>query len=285
MSQPRPNADTSGWQGQKQKQGGVRDERVRKSKSREPLSNRPSSLSQTGSMRSQPTQSAPGGQPIMTQLAVAQASDDNPEWEEVGEDSMDTQDAEYDDDDSSEESMEEDTEDAEDAGNNLLGDYGAQRPIETEYEFVESQPLVISLADWPTGTSDIQTGPPGRTKPASRVSRSLFTMLTNSSGDPSPAGSSIIPRPAGPIPVTTQHEQPPIRSRQNNAVGIELTIKNKARELMWDWPLFVNSFPDPITLTQKVYQCSSDVRRLLGLPNFPDTASHSSDQVSPLGTL
>ena len=47
---------------------------------------------------------------------------------------MDSQDAEYDDNGLSEESMEEDAEDAED---DLLGDYGAPRPIETEYEFVE----------------------------------------------------------------------------------------------------------------------------------------------------
>ena len=122
MSQPRPNANTSRRQGKKQKQGGVRDGRVRKSKSQEPLGNRPSSLSQTGSMRSQPTQSAPGPQPITTQLPVAQAPDDEPEWEDAGEDSMDSQGAEYDDDGSSEESMEEDAEDAED---DLLGDYGA----------------------------------------------------------------------------------------------------------------------------------------------------------------
>ena len=48
---------------------------------------------------------------------------------------MDSQEAEYDDDGSSEESMEEDAEDIED---DLLEDYGAQRPIETEYEFLES---------------------------------------------------------------------------------------------------------------------------------------------------
>ena len=125
MSQPRPNAKTSRRQGQKQKQGGGRDGRFRKSKSREPLGNRPSSLSLTGSMRSQPTQSAPGPQPITTQLPVAHAPDDEPEWEDAGEDSMDSQDAEYDDDGSSEESMEEDAEDAEDAKDNLLGDYGA----------------------------------------------------------------------------------------------------------------------------------------------------------------
>ena len=65
---------------------------------------------------------------------------------------MDSQDAEYDYDGSSEESMEED---AEDAVDDLLGDYGAQRPIETEYGFVESQPSVISLSDTPTGRSDI----------------------------------------------------------------------------------------------------------------------------------
>ena len=57
-------------------------------------------------MRSQPTQSAPGPQPITTQLPVAQAPDDEPQWEDPREDSMDSQDAEHDDDGSSEESME-----------------------------------------------------------------------------------------------------------------------------------------------------------------------------------
>ena len=170
--------------------------------------------------------------------------------------------------------MEEDAEDAED---DPLGDYGPQRPIETEYEFVESQPSVISLSDTPTGRLDIRIGLPGRTTPAPRVSRSRLTMLTNSSGDPSPAGSSIIPTSAGSIPVTTRHEQAAIRSRRSNAVGIELTIPNKARELMWDWKLFVNPFPDPITLTEKVHQCWSDARCILGLPNFPDAAPHLSD--------
>ena len=126
---------------------------------------------------------------------------------------MNSQDAEYEDDGSSEESMEEDAEDAEDVEDDLLGDYGPERPIETEYEFVELQPSVISLSDTPTGRSDIRIGLPGQTIPAPRVSRSRFTMLTNSSRDPSPAGSSIILTPAGPVPVTTQHQQPAIRSR------------------------------------------------------------------------
>ena len=81
-------------------------------------------------MHSQPTQSAPGRQPITTQLLVAQAPDDEPAGEDAGEDSMDSQDAEYDDDGSREESMEKGAGDTED---DLLGDYGAQRPIETEY--------------------------------------------------------------------------------------------------------------------------------------------------------
>ena len=98
-------------------------------------------------MRSRPTESASGPQPITTQLPVVKAPDDEPESQDAGEDIMDSQDAEYDDDGSSEESMVEDEEDAED---DLLGDYGAQRPIETEYEFVESQPSVISLSDTPS---------------------------------------------------------------------------------------------------------------------------------------
>ena len=179
MSQPRPNANTSRQQGEKQKPGWVRDGRDRKSKSREPLCNRPSTLSQTGSMRSQPTESAPGPQPITTQLAVAQAPDDEPEGEDAGDDLMDSQDPEYDDDGWSGDCMEEDAEDAEDAEDDLLGNYGAQRPIETEYEFVESQPAVISLWDMPTGTSEIRIGLSGRTTPAPRVSSSRFTMPTN----------------------------------------------------------------------------------------------------------
>ena len=137
MSQPRPNANTSNRQGQKQKQGGSGMDVSGKTKSREPLGNRPSSLSQTGSMRSQPPQSSRVPQPITTQLPVAQTSDNEPEWEDAGEDSMDSQDAEYDHDGSSEESMEEDAEHADNVEDDLLGDYGVQRPIETEYEFVE----------------------------------------------------------------------------------------------------------------------------------------------------
>ena len=89
-------------------------------------------------MHSQPTQSARGPQPITTQLLVVQVPDNKPEWEDAGQDSLDSQEAEYDDDGSSEEGMEEDAEEVENAEDDPLGDYGAQRPIETGYEFVES---------------------------------------------------------------------------------------------------------------------------------------------------
>ena len=79
---------------------------------------------------------------------------------------MDMQDAEYDDDGSSEERMEEDAEDAEYAEDELLGDYGAPRPIEAQYEFVESQPSLIDLSDTPTEGSDMRIGFLRRTTPA-----------------------------------------------------------------------------------------------------------------------
>jgi len=75
---------------------------------------------------------------------------------------MDSRDGEYDDDGLSEESMEEDAEDVEDN----LGDFGAQRPMETGYEFVESQASVIYLSDPPTGRSDVWIELTGWTTPA-----------------------------------------------------------------------------------------------------------------------
>ena len=42
----------------------------------------------------------------------------------------------------------------------LLGNYGAQRPIETEYESVESQPSVIARSDTASGGSEIAIGLP-----------------------------------------------------------------------------------------------------------------------------
>ena len=68
-------------------------------------------------------------------------------------------------------------------------------------------------------------------------------------------------------------------SRRNVAVGLERSILVKARDLMWDWTIFVNPFPDPITLTEEVRRCWSDARRELGFPDFGDAALPSIEQV------
>ena len=52
--------------------------------------------------------------------------------------------------------MEEDVEDMDVAEDDLLGVCGAQWSLETEYEFVDSQPSVIALSDMSTGRSDIR---------------------------------------------------------------------------------------------------------------------------------
>ena len=70
------------------------------------------------------------------------------------------------------------------------------------------------------------------------------------------------------------------RSRRNTAVGIELIIQTKAKEIIWDWTLFTNPFPDPITLTGVVADCWSDARLALGFEDFDDATPDSIDQVS-----
>ena len=98
---------------------GVCDGRIKKSKSQERLGNLPFSLSQTGSIRSQPTESASDPQPITKQFLVAEASDNEPEWQDAGEDSMDSQDAKYNNYGSSEERIGEHEEDTENAEHDL----------------------------------------------------------------------------------------------------------------------------------------------------------------------
>jgi len=34
--------------------------------------------------------------------------------------------------------------------------------------------------------------------------------------------------------------------------GLERTVLARSRDLMWDWKIFINPFPDPITLTEEV---------------------------------
>ena len=63
------------------------------------------------------------------------------------------------------------------------------------------------------------------------------------------------------------------------AVGLERSILVKAHDLMWDWTIFVNSFPDPITLMEEVRRCWRDARGKLGFPDFGDASLPSIEQV------
>ena len=69
-------------------------------------------------------------------------------------------------------------------------------------------------------------------------------------------------------------------SRQNMATGLELSILARASDLMWEWIIFANPFPDPITLTEQVRTCWSEVRPQLGPPDFAEATPASNAQVS-----
>jgi len=62
-------------------------------------------------------------------------------------------------------------------------------------------------------------------------------------------------------------------------VGLERSIVLKARDLTWDWMMFINPFPDVITLNEAVGRCWKDARRELGFANFTNTTLASSDLV------
>jgi len=64
------------------------------------------------------------------------------------------------------------------------------------------------------------------------------------------------------------------------ATGLERSILARTRDLMWDWTIFVNPFPDPITLTEEVRICWCEARTQLGFPHFADATLISNDQVS-----
>jgi len=63
------------------------------------------------------------------------------------------------------------------------------------------------------------------------------------------------------------------------AVGLAHSIVLKAHDLMWGWIMFVNLFPDVITLNEVVGWCWKDGQRDLGFPNFDDATPASSDLV------
>jgi len=52
--------------------------------------------------------------------------------------------------------------------------------------------------------------------------------------------------------------------------GRERSILARARDLRWDWTIFVNPFPEPITLTEERGTCWSEAWSKLGFPDFAD---------------
>ena len=68
-------------------------------------------------------------------------------------------------------------------------------------------------------------------------------------------------------------------STRNVAVVLECSILVKASDLMWNWTIFVNPFPDPITLREELRRCWRDARSELGFPNFGDASLPSIEQV------
>ena len=90
--------------------------------------------------------------------------------------------------------------------------------------------------------------------------------------------------------ITPSHPDPTLReldsggypasSRQNMATGLVRTILARSRNLVWDWRIIVNPFPDIITLTEEVRTCWSEARTKLVFPNFADATLPSNDQVS-----
>jgi len=69
-------------------------------------------------------------------------------------------------------------------------------------------------------------------------------------------------------------------SRRDITTGLERSILLKAHDLMWEWTIFVNQFPDAITLTKGVYRCWKDAERELGFPNFSHATLASNDHIS-----
>ena len=108
-----------------------------------------------------------------------------------------------------------------------------------------------------------------------------------------PAFPSQLPGALNPLatPVLTQTQSHPTMrdfdngsgqrtsSRRIVAVGLERSILVKARDLMWDWTIFMNPFPDPISLTEEVRRCWRDARSELGFPHFVDATLPSTEQV------
>lgn len=225
--------------------------------------------------------------PASSRLQIPEPIPDNPEQgQESAYDSIYSHDGEYEGNDGqsqeSQESQEENELEQDGDDEDLLADWGAQRPIGNEFR--NSQPSILTITPGNTQSSSRMIAYPVRRTPAPvHVSQNRFASAVLSR---SPAVLNQLATPA----ITSSHsDQIPeldsrggerTSSRRNMAVGLERSILAKACSLMWDWAMFVNPFPDPITLTEEVRRCWNDARNELAFPNFADATLVSNDQVS-----
>jgi len=160
--------------------------------------------------------------------------------------------------------------------------WGAQRPIGCE--FLSSLRSILTITPGNTLNSSRRITYPGRTTSTPvHVSQNGFTSAIRS---PSPTDLNPVAMPV----ITPSHPDPTMQeldsggqqvsSRRNMATWLECTILARSRDLMWNMTIFINSFPDSITLTEEVLTCWSDVWTKLGFPDFADATPPSNDQVS-----
>ena len=64
------------------------------------------------------------------------------------------------------------------------------------------------------------------------------------------------------------------------AIELQRSMLPKGCSLIRDWTIFVNPFPDPVTLTEAVCGCWNDAQREFVFLNFADAIPHSIDQAS-----
>ena len=192
-------------------------------------------------------------------------------WRPSADDSIDSQDGEYEDyngqseetevdeveqeeeeEEEKEEKEEEELEQGEE-NENLSSGWGAQRSI--WYGFHEPQPSILTVTPGHTQSSGQGIDYPRRRAPLPVcVSQNRFTPAIRSRPPTAlcpletPA---ITPSNSGPTtPELDSLGEQHTSSRRNMATGLERSIVLKAADLMWEWTIFVNPFPDAITLTE-----------------------------------
>ena len=165
----------------------------------------------------------------------------------------------------------------------LSVDWGAQRPVENQ--FLSSQPSIITITPRNSQTSG------GRA--SYQEWRTPAPIRLGVCQNRPPAFLCLLPAALNSLatPVLTQTQSDPTMQefddgsgqrtgiKRNVAVGLERSILVKAGDLMWEWTIFVNPFPNPITLTEEVRRCWRDAGSELVYPDFGDASLPSIEQI------